>query len=36
MLSITLQPRRRVLVGGLNEHVDENLETDALANQCVR
>ena len=35
MISIALQPRRSVVVGNLNEHVDENTETDAPLNQYV-
>lgn len=34
MISITLQPRRSVVVGDLNEHVDENTETDAPLKMC--
>lgn len=36
MISISLPPRRSVVVGDLNEHVDENTETDAPLNRCVR
>lgn len=36
MIPITWQPRRRVVVDDLSEHVDQNLETDAQDNQCVR